>query len=69
MPRIVYIITFGFYFPRYEEWSYSYWDYDVAMQTFLEYQQGGWDFINFEPYKITDIDLAALDTGSDYGVY
>ena len=69
MPRLMYIVTFGFYFPNYMEGSYSYWDYEIAMETFLDYQQMGCDFISFEPYGVTDIDLAALDTGSDYGVY
>ena len=69
MPHLMYIVTFGLYFPNYVEGSYSYWDYDVAMRTFLDYQQMGWDFINFESYGVTDIDLAALDIGSDYGVY
>jgi hypothetical protein len=46
----IYIVSWGYYFITDAEYSYSYWDFDVAMRTFVTYQAMVPDWINFTVY-------------------
>lgn len=51
-PERIYKVSFGMLFQENSGGDYSYLDYDVAMKTFLTYQQLGWDYVSFEPILI-----------------
>lgn len=50
--RVLWFVQFGMLHHPSRGGDYSYWDYKTALQTFLAYQQMGWDYVSLGPLEV-----------------
>ena len=50
--EVLWVVTFGMFHKRNTGGDYSYWDYNIALETFRVYQQMGWDYVSLTPLRV-----------------